>query len=100
MIILNILYLLVSAFVGYVIGRAGDYISDTWMNDPAWLPHHWIYGAILIIIAYFFPLAGWSGYIASFGVGVFISDLKDFWHFKFIGKDNKPINERRFWDIN
>ena len=100
MILLNILNLLLAAFLGYLLGRFGDYVSDYWLNDPAWLPHHWIYGAVLIMIGYFFPLAGWGVYAASFGVGVFISDLKDFWHLKFIGKDNKPINQRKFWDVN
>ena len=38
--------------------------------------------------------------IFFFGIGVFVSDLIDFWEMKFIGKDNKPINQRKFWHIN
>lgn len=95
----TIIYIIISAFIGYLLGRIGDYISDYWLNDP-WSPHHWIYGVIIGAIAILFFQGTLELLILAFGVGVFISDLKDFWQLKFIGKDNKPINERKFWHIN
>jgi len=100
MAIISIIIFLAVGFLGYVVGRIGDYISDTWMNDPAWSPHHWIYGLILVAVGSYFLYNIWGLVLISFGTGVFISDLKDFWELKVIGKDNKPIDQRKFWHIN
>ncbi len=100
MVITNIIRPLLSAFLGYLIGRWGDNYLNFWLKDPAWAPHHWIYGLILMIIGFFFFKNNLELYIFFFGAGLFISDLKDFLDFKFIGKDNKKKENVRFWHID
>ena len=83
-----ILFYLLIGFVGYVIGRFGHvYLSHIK------LPHHWIYGAILIGTGLFY----YNFLMFSFGTGHFISDLKDFWHLKVMAPDK---GERWFWGID
>ena len=100
MVILNILNFLVAAFLGYVVGRWGDNYLNIWMKDPAWLPHHWIYGLILMIVGLFYFKNNLGLWIFSFGVGIFISDLKDFLDLKFFAPDNKTKENRKFWHID
>ena len=100
MLIINIIIFLGVAFVGYLIGRFSDYYLNFWVNDPAWAPHHWIYGALLILINLFFPGSLFWLSMTFFGIGLFISDLKDFLDLKIIGKDNKDKSTRRFWHID
>ena len=100
MIFTDVAIMLLVAFFGYLVGRCGDYVSDYWLNDPAWAPHHWIYGLVLMIVGVFYLKSSLGLWAVFFGFGVFISDLKDFLDFKFIGKDNKPIDQRKFWHIN
>ena len=99
MIILNIINFLIAAFLGYLIGRWGDYYLNFWMKDPP-APHHWIYGLILMIIGSFYLKNNLGLWTIFFGAGLFISDLKDFLDFKFFGKDNKDKSQRRFWHID
>ena len=89
MIFLNILNVLAAAFLGYLLGRWGDNYLNFWLKDPAWAPHHWIYGAMLMVVALFFFKNNLELLIFYFGAGLLISDLKDFLDLKFIGKDNK-----------
>ena len=86
--------------MGYLIGRWGDYYLNFWLKDPAWAPHHWIYGLILMIIGIFFLKNNLALWIFSFGAGLLISDLKDFLNLKFIGSDKKDKSQRRFWHID
>lgn len=87
------------SFLGYIAGRWGDNYLNIWLKDPAWAPHHWIYGIILMASPLLFP--GIPGLlIFSFGTGLFISDLKDFLDFKIIGKDNKLKDQIKFWHID
>ncbi len=87
-------------FVGFVVGRIGDNYVNFWIGDPAWLPDHWIYGLILMIIGAWM----WQSYIGfclfSFGLGHFISDLKDFANLKFYGADGKEKGSVKFWHID
>ena len=100
MIILNILNFLAAGFLGYLIGRWSDSYLNIWIGDPAWLPHHWIYGLILMIIGIFFFKNNLEIWIFSFGLGLFISDLKDFLDLKFFEPDGKTKEDRRFWHID
>jgi len=100
MLILGIVNFLLAAFLGYLIGRWGDYYLNFWMKDPSWAPHHWIYGFILVIIGPLLFGNDFGLWLACFGFGLFISDLKDFLDFKIIGKDNKDKSQRRFWHID
>lgn len=97
---LIIVNLLISAFAGYLIGRWGDYYLNFWMRDPSWAPHHWIYGLILMAIGLFYFKNSLGLWMFFFGLGIFVSDFKDFMDFKFIGKDNKTTSQRRFWHID
>jgi hypothetical protein len=100
MLIIIILYFFFSGFLGYIIGRFGDYYVNFWIRDPYWLPDHWIYGIILMASSLFFFRSWWWLYVFSFGLGHFISDLKDFLNLKFYGSDNKDKSQRRFWHID
>jgi hypothetical protein len=81
-----------SALIGFGVGRIGDKHGGH-VNSP----HHWIYGLVLAVAGIFFmenPL----GFISlTFGVGLFVSDLRDFLHLRFYGVDEP--HEWRFWDI-
>ena len=100
MLILSIINFIVSAFLGYLIGRWGDHYFNFWIGDPSWLPHHWIYGLIIIIVGLFLFESNLGIWIFSFGIGLFISDLQDFSDLKFIGSDKKSKESRRFWHID
>jgi hypothetical protein len=96
---ITIIIFLASGFIGYLIGRFGDYYLNFWLKDPGWAPHHWIYGLVLIMAGFFFKNS--IGLLLfSFGLGLFISDLKDFSEMKFFGSDNKTTKTRRFWHID
>jgi hypothetical protein len=67
----------IAAFFGYVIGRWSHYWLNPRVGNPAWAPHHWIYGLL------FLPIGWWLGGVigialAGFGVGLFLSDCLDF----------------------
>jgi len=79
---------IVAAFIGYIIGRIGDYYAGHWDFF-----HHWIYGVILMCIGIFTNIFVWS-----FGLGLFISDFKDFYNCKIYGPDRKTI--KRFWGFD
>jgi hypothetical protein len=100
MIILNIINFLISGFIGYLIGRWGDYYLNFWLKDPGWAPHHWIYGLILMVVGLFLFKGNLEIGIFSFGLGLFISDLKDFLALKFFSPDNKTKETRKFWNID
>ena len=87
-----ILYLIIG-FAGYAMGRVGHM-----MGGHLKAPHHWIYGAVLVIGGVFF-WSHWIGIVAVvFGIGLFISDLKDFTQGKWYGVDDP--GPKRFWGID
>lgn len=100
MLIISIINFLVAGFLGYIAGRFGDYYLNFWLKDPAWVPHHWIFGLIMVIAGLFFFKDNLGLWIFSFGLGLFISDLKDFLNFKFIEPDRKTKENRKFWNID
>ena len=97
---ISIVFFLVIAFFGYLVGRWGDNYLNFWMHDPSWTPHHWIYGYLLVLVGAIFFRNDLQLWITSFGLGLFISDLKDFMKLKFFGKDNKNKSQRKFWSID
>ena len=60
-------------------------------------PHHWMYGFLMAIPCWFYPNI-WLVLLAYLGVGVFISDLIDFLHFRIWGADEPGV--KRFWGID
>ena len=86
-------------FVGYIFGRWGHYYLNDKLGNPKWAPHHWIYGVIVALLGLILSYKSDLGLmLISFGIGHFISDLKDFLKFKFVGPDE--IGKRKFWGID
>ena len=87
-IILQIIsYGLMAAAAGYILGRIGHCHINDLIGNPAWVPHHWIYGALLIPTGTHLMTGFWGLVIVFFGIGHFISDLKDFLELKFFSPD-------------
>jgi len=83
-------------FSGYLIGRWGHYQLNDWFRHHKWGVHHWIYGLVMMVYSFFttyFPLL-----ILCFGIGVFVSDLKDFTEFKLIEPDKD--GKKKFWGFD
>jgi hypothetical protein len=90
---MNILLFVAIAFIGYLIGRVGDKVGGHWN-----LPHHWIYGLILIILGLVFYSNYWCNLGLYFGIGLFVSDGKDFLKMKVYGPDEGE--SRSFWGFD
>lgn len=91
--ILQILFYISLAFIGYAIGRIGHMYGGH-LN----VPHHWFYGLILMILGTVFYKYDLGLMAFCFGVGLFLSDLKDFLKLKFFGLDRD--GEKKFWGID
>ncbi len=91
------IYDMTALVFGYLLGRIGHYYINDWIGNPSWLPHHWIYGALLIVASFF--VSSTFGLIAFyFGMGHLISDFKDFLQLKFFSPDEE--GEKRFFHID
>jgi len=75
---------------GYLLGRIGHYYINDLIGNPAWLPHHWIYGAILIPTSSLFNTSMLGLFILFFGVGHLA--------LKFISADEE--GQKRFFHID
>lgn len=86
---------LFSLFIGFSIGRIGHIFGGLTIS-----PHHWIYGLLMIIVAWLlrkkFPKLYFL--VIFFGIGMFISDLNDFLLLRFYGADT--VKKFTFWNIN
>ena len=92
-ILIIIIIIAVSAFIGFASGRLGDKYGGHLTG-----PHHWIYGLILAIVGIIY-INHLSGIAAlSLGFGHFISDLSDFLHFRLWGVDIP--HKWKFWNID
>lgn len=91
--VLYIIFYIFSAFIGYALGRIG-HIYHGYKDTP----HHWIYGLILIIFGLIFYKYFILRLAFYFGIGSFISDLKDFLQLKFWGPDEE--GKKKFWGID
>ena len=89
-------YYLAALFVGYLIGRAGHVIG----GSIAWIPHHWIFGLIIMFAPLFLKKASRKIkiLIVLFGLGVFVSDFNDFLRLRIMQPDDVKIV--RFWGID
>lgn len=95
---IQILFYITIAFGGYIIGRWSHCYLNVWLKNPKWAPHHWVYGFIFIILSLIFSNIFLGLLSLSLGIGFFISDLKDFLRFKFIGPDEE--GQKKFWGID
>lgn len=91
----TVMTLLVAAtgFLGFAAGRLGDKIGGHWN-----VPHHWIYGLMMIVAGAVFIEHTLGMLSIAFGKGHFISDLKDFWHMRVWGPDKE--HRWKFWGID
>lgn len=89
---LFLFFVFTGALGGFAIGRIGDRYGGHIKG-----PHHWIYGLLTVAFgAIFLPgLSMWA--TIAFGVGLFVSDLEDFFKGKFYGVDEP--HEWRFWSL-
>jgi len=90
--ILLIVNCLIIGFIAYAIGRIG-HIYGGHLDGP----DHWIWG-VLLFIPGLFIFNEWAFLMFAFGVGLIISDLKDFINLKFYGPDH--VEKLRFWHID
>ena len=81
-------------FLGYFLGRVGDHLGGH-MN----IPHHWIYGVLMILFGFSFYEYTLGANSAYSGIGLFISDYEDFMHFRIYGPDDHK-KELRFWHFD
>jgi len=100
MTLLHTLNFLVAGFIGYIAGRWGDNHLNFWVKDPHWAPHHWTYGLLMVIVGIFCFKGGLGLWIFSFGLGLFVSDAKDFKDLKLWGSDGKEKHKVKFWHID
>jgi hypothetical protein len=84
-------------FMGFAIGRIGHILG----GQIIWVPHHWIIALLIIILPFFWRSKKYPRLmtlIVYFGVGLFISDLRDFLLLKTFGLDD--VSVLKFWNIN
>ena len=91
----NIIFGLISIFIGYISGRTGHLIGGLSLS-----PHHWIYGLLIMIIGFILHKKYSKLYflIGFLGIGIFISDLNDFLNLQFYGIDT--VNQFTFWNFD
>lgn len=89
--------LLVTASVGYLIGRWSHAYLNDWTGNPS-APHHWIYGALLIVLGILFRKRRLGQIMFCFGAGLFVSDLIDFYHFRILSPD--APGPKKFWGFD
>jgi len=96
-LIIEIILISGIGFIAYFLGRIGDRYGGHLEGI-----HHWIYGAILMVIGFGFisPVTHpyWYIVFVASGAGAFISDLNDFFHLRIFGPDEKETNN--FWDFD
>ncbi|PIR72073.1 MAG: hypothetical protein COU42_02640 [Candidatus Nealsonbacteria bacterium CG10_big_fil_rev_8_21_14_0_10_36_24] len=91
--IFQILFYILTGFIGYTIGRIGHI---QWGHIKS--PHHWIYGLFLMFLGLIFYKNFLGLLMFYFGASFFISDFNDFLHLKFYGADEETKN--KFWGID
>lgn len=91
----NIVFSLIIGFIGFASGRIGHILGGTSVS-----PHHWIYALLIIILGLLlhskYPKL--HLFIIVFGIGLFISDLRDFLNLQFYGADT--VTKFVFWSID
>lgn len=86
---------MIIGFIGFSLGRIGHILGG---RLPS--PHHWIYALLIIILGFILRSKHPKLYllIIAFGIGLFISDLKDFLNLQFYGADT--VDKFVFWSID
>jgi hypothetical protein len=83
--------------LGYVVGRLSHVYLNVWTGNVNWLPHHWMIGLLMMMGGYIFKgsRVRWWYWL---GIGVFVSDLNDYWQLRTFEPDSE--GPRRFWGID
>jgi len=87
---------LLASLSGYALGRLGHIFGgNIWF-----IPHHWIFGVIILIIPFFIKKISWGVklIIILFALGVILSDFKDFVDLKIFEPEDVPAV--KFWGID
>jgi len=83
---------------GFTFGRLGHIMG----GGIAWVPHHWIFGLIIIIVSLILIFVKKNKYLAvillAIGIGIFVSDFNDFLLLKVWGADDVTI--LKFWALD
>jgi hypothetical protein len=89
---------LVALLAGFTAGRFGHIFG----GDIMWIPHHWIFGLIIIfigVVCIFIKKVRYFGIVIIFiGIGTFISDFRDFTLLRVWEADDVSI--LRFWAVD
>jgi len=90
------IYYFFTLFVGYAMGRIGHIVG----GDISWIPHHWIFGLIIIIVPFFFKKVSKKTKISIllFGLGVLFSDFRDFLRLETFQPEDVSIV--KFWGVD
>lgn len=91
--IMKLVFYALIIFASYAVGRIGHMLGGHLKA-----PHHWIYGAIALVIGIIFRHEEWGIYLLLFGIGFIISDLKDMINLRFYGVDDVKV--KKFWGID
>lgn len=81
----------VALLAGFTAGRIGHIFGGQIM----WIPHHWIFGLLVVfvgVVCVFIKKIKYLGIILVFvGLGIFVSDFKDFLQMRIWEPDDAPI---------
>jgi hypothetical protein len=95
-----VIYLLILSG-GYAIGRvshiAGGQLGERGIHINT--PHHWVYGALAIIVGAVFYKHEWTKWLIAFGIGHTISDLNDLLKRRIFFSGAEP-EIKKFWGID
>jgi len=89
------LLLLIFTFLGYIVGRTGHVIGNHLKTRGL---HHWVTGLLIAVAGFIFRDQLLRLGVISLGVGLFISDLKDFINLEVWGIDH--VEKIKFWGID
>jgi hypothetical protein len=101
----KLIFRMLVAFLGYLIGRLGYFINPYLVNiipTPIWnwIPHHWVLALILLFFSMIHkPKVKWKeemDYLMWFSIGLLVSDGLDFLNLKLFGSSVADLLPQHF----
>jgi hypothetical protein len=95
---MQIILLLLFVFIGYATGRIGHIVGGELNKkgiDVKYWPHHWVFGAIAIVIGVFLE-SNLRAWLIAFGIGHIVSDLNDLLKGRVFDATQEP-EIKKFW---
>lgn len=89
-----IFFYILIVFSGFAIGRLGHIYGGHLR-----VPHHWIYGVVMTVGGGAVWRNTFGIFVVLFGIGLWISDFKDFQKLK-VDLNPDPPENKRFWGID